>query len=193
MPAIFARPRAAIAAFARARRGSTAVEFAFVSIPFLILLFGILELGAVFMVSTSLEDATDRAARQIRTGEFQSSGAATKADFITLVCSRMAALSTSCTANLSVDVRTFTTFTTASQTAQITGGNFDKNTTCWSTGQPTDIVLVRTFYEWKLFTPMLDAALQNMGNGKRLIGAVATFRNEPYNNNAPAGAATCPS
>jgi len=188
MPAIFARPRAALAAFARARRGATAVEFAFVSIPFLILLFGILELGAVFMVSTNLEDATDRAARQIRTGEFQSSGATTKADFITLVCSRMAWLSTSCTANLSVDVRTFNTFTDASQTAKINPATYDKNTTCWSTGQPADIVLVRTFYEWKLFTPMLDASLQNMGDGKRLISAVATFRNEPYNSNNKAGA-----
>jgi len=193
MPAFFARPRAALAAFARARRGATAVEFAFVSIPFLILLFGILELGAVFMVSTSLEDATDRAARQIRTGEFQSSGATAKTDFVNLVCSRMTWLSTSCAANLSVDVRTFANFTAASQAQTITGANFNKNSTCWATGQPTDIVLVRTFYEWKLFTPMLNNALVNMGNNKRLIGAVATFRNEPYNNNNPAGAATCPS
>lgn len=192
MPAFFARPRHAIAAFARAKRGATAVEFAIVVLPFLVLLFAILELGAVFMVSTSLEDATDRAARQIRTGEFQSSGATTKADFINLVCGRMSWLSTSCTANLSVDVRTFTSFQTASQAQKISGANFDKTKTCWATGQPSDIVLVRAFYEWKLFTPMLDASLVNMGDNKRLITSVATFRNEPYNNNAPVGASACP-
>lgn len=188
LAAVFVRPIAALARFVRARRGSTAVEFAIVALPFLILLFALLELGSVFMVSTTLEDATDRAARKIRTGEFQTSSAQSKQDFINEVCNRMSVFQATCSANLYVDVRTFENFTTASAAPAITGENFDPDNTCWSTGAPTDIVLVRTFLAWKLYTPLLDASLQNMSGGKRLIGAVATFRNEPYGNAAKTGA-----
>jgi len=97
----------AFATFMRARRGATAVEFAFVALPFLILLFGIIELGGVFMASTTLEIATDRAARQIRTGEFQAHGGSTKDDFKTLVCQGMSWLQGSCSSNLYIDGRTF--------------------------------------------------------------------------------------
>lgn len=50
---------------------------------------------------------------------------------------------------------------------------------------------MRTYYEWTVFTPLLNAALVNMGTGtgKRLISTVATFRNEPYGAQNPVGAA----
>ena len=59
------RPLAALRRFAKAQRGATAVEFAIVVVPFMILLFGTMELGMVFLVSTTLQNATDNAARQI--------------------------------------------------------------------------------------------------------------------------------
>ncbi len=180
-------PIAALRRFARADRGATAVEFAIIALPFLTLLFGIIELGMVFMVSTTLQNATDNAARQIRTGQFQTSGANTKADFQTLVCNSMSWLKTSCATKLTVDVQTFATFTALSATGQVNAATFDPKNTCW--GQPGDIVLVRTFYQWDIFTPMLNAALVNMGNGsgKRLINAATSFRNEPWTTQAPTG------
>jgi len=48
----------ALRAFGRARQGATAVEFAFIAGPLLMLIFGILELALVFMMSTALESAT---------------------------------------------------------------------------------------------------------------------------------------
>lgn len=182
---------ALIARFLRARRGATAVEFAFVAMPFLILLFGIVELGGVFLASTTLEMATDRAARQIRTGEFQSGGGTTKDDFKTLVCSGMSWLQSPCATNLYIDVRTFNNFQDLANTNEIDGSNFDPASTCWATGAPTDIVLVRTFYRWTLFTPLLSHALVNVpGSSTRLLSTVATFRNEPYSDDAATGA-TC--
>mgnify|MGYP000210904485 CR=1 FL=1 len=55
-------------------RGGEAIEMAIVGAPFIALLFALLELGLVFMVSTTLENATDEASRKIRTGELQTSG-----------------------------------------------------------------------------------------------------------------------
>jgi len=64
------RPRSQfIRRFARAQRGAMAVEFAIVAFPFLLLLFGIVELALVFIVSMTLETATGDAARMIRTGK----------------------------------------------------------------------------------------------------------------------------
>jgi Flp pilus assembly protein TadG len=178
--------------FARARRGAVAVEFAFVIFPFLLLLFGIVELALVFTVSTTLEAATESAARRIRTGEFQTGASTSKVDFRDLVCQRMSWLQASCASTLIVDVRTFAVddFTSLAANTPQPGSTFDPNTTCFSPGKPTDLVLVRTYFPWKLFTPLLNAGLQNMGAGssKRLISAVATFRNEPYSNDAAQGA-----
>jgi Flp pilus assembly protein TadG len=187
-------PRPAfIRRFVRARRGAVAVEFAFVAFPFLLLLFGIVELALVFTAATTLEAATESAARKIRTGEFQTSGAVGKTDFRQMVCDRMSWLSSSCSANLFVDVKTFAVDDFASMAASTgqSASTFNPTTTCFSPGGPADIVLVRTYYQWTLFTPLLNKALQNMGSGsgKRLISAVATFRNEPYSNATQIGAA----
>jgi len=176
--------------FARAQRGAMAVEFAIVAFPFLLLLFGIVELALVFIVSMTLETATGDAARMIRTGEFQSGGSTSKTDFQTLVCSKMSWLSTGCAGKLTVDVKTFAIddFTAMSTSGTQNPLTFNPAVTCFSPGGPTDVVLVRTYFEWPLFTPLLNHALVNMGNGKRLVTAVAAFRNEPYNSTAPVGA-----
>ncbi|HEY3696298.1 TadE/TadG family type IV pilus assembly protein [Phenylobacterium sp.] len=187
------RPRPAfIRRFVRARRGAVAVEFAFVAFPFLLLLFGIVELAVVFIASTTLEGATESAARKIRTGEFQTGAAVGKTDFRDLVCARMSWLQTDCATTLIVDVKTFAIddFAGLSANSPQNTATFDPNKTCFSPGGPADIVLVRTYFPWRLFTPLLNGALQNMGSGsgKRLISAVATFRNEPYNNDPSVGA-----
>ena len=177
--------------FAQAKRGATAVEFAIIALPFLVLLFGIIELGMVFLVSVTLQNGTDNASRKLRTGQFQTSGANTKADFKALVCNNMSWLQTACASNLTVDVQTFATFNNLSATGQVNPTTFNPAATCWSSGRPGDIVLVRTFYKWEIFTPLLNAALVNMGGGtgKRLISAATSFRNEPWSSQSPVGAA----
>jgi Flp pilus assembly protein TadG len=191
MPRPRLAPIAALRRFVRAQRGATAIEFAIIALPFMVLLFGIVELGMVFLVSTTLQNATDNAARQIRTGQFQTSGANTKADFKTLVCNNMTWLSSPCAGKLTVDVQTFANFTALNAKGQVNAATFDPNNLCWSAGQPGDIVLVRAYYQWDVFTPLLNAALVNMGagSGKRLISAATSFRNEPWSSQTPTGAA----
>lgn len=177
----------ALRSFVRARQGATAVEFAFIAGPLLMLIFGILELALVFMMSTALETATTDAARAIRTGELQTSGG-TKEGFAKAVCDRMSWLGPACSSNLYVDVRTYNDFTGLKDDPAQGGNNFNKNNTCWSPGGPADIVLVRTYYSWQIFTPLISNALVNSGTDKRLLTAVDAFRNEPYSNQAPTGA-----
>ena len=42
-----------------------------------------------------------------------------------------------------------------------------------------DIVLVRVYYPWKLYVPLMAGALEKTP-GKTLLTSITTFRNEPY-------------
>ena len=167
------------ARFRRERSGSTAVEFAMLAMPFLGLIFGIIELGMIYLIDTTLENATTDAARQIRTCQLQTAGGATAASFKTLVCNELSWLGTNCGANIQVDVRTFSTFSSTTVPDPISSGQFQTASLMFQMGSAGDIVLVRTYYPWTLITPFLDGSVQNLSNGTKLISAATTFRNEP--------------
>lgn len=172
-----------LARFSRDEAGmTTTLEFAFVAAPFFALLFGIIELGMIFLVSTTLESATDVVARQIRTGELQIAGGATAVTFAKQICAEgiVSWLGSNCAANLSIDVRTFAQFQNANVADPVTNGALNKPALTFQPGGPSDIVLVRTFYVWTLIAPGLDGAIQQLSGGKILITSTATFRNEPY-------------
>lgn len=173
------RARRFLLRFAGARSGSAAVEFAFVALPFLALLFAVLELGMVFLVSTTLQNAADAAGRKIRTGELQAAGG-TAATFKAAICADMSWLGSDCATNLTVDVRTFTTFAAVTASDPVTDGAIDPTKTTFQPGNAEDIVLVRAYYSWTLFTPLLNSGLKSLSNGKRLISTTVTFRNEPW-------------
>ncbi|MBS0332351.1 MAG: pilus assembly protein, partial [Proteobacteria bacterium] len=166
-------------------------EFGLVSLPILLMTFGVLELALVFLVSTSLDGAMQLASRQIRTGEFQASGGGA-ANFKTLVCQNMSWLQSQCAANMWLDVRTYGDFSDLASASQLTPSNLSKTNFCFQPGQPTDIVLVRAYYQWSLMTPLLNNALANLGATQRLITSTTAFRNEPYNSNPAQGASSCP-
>lgn len=171
--------------FARAERGATAVEFAMVSIPFLLLIFAIIELGLVFLVSVTLENAVINAGRKIRTGEVQTAASTAQA-FKTATCAKMGWTGSACESALSLDVRTFTSFANSSAVINVS----KPRTPCWDPGGPGSIVLIRAYYSWPLITPLLETGLQT-SNGQRLIQATTVFTNEPYSDTA-ATAVTCP-
>ena len=57
--------------FWRNNRGATAVEFGLIALPFLGLIAGLLETGLMMFADSALDQATNRAARMIRTGQAQ--------------------------------------------------------------------------------------------------------------------------
>jgi len=174
------RFRRLAASFAEGRRGAAAVEFALVSIPFFALIFGIIEVGLIYFISVALENATDGAAREIRTGQLQNAGGATVGSFKTLICNQLGWLGSNCTSNLSVQVQTFSTFSSVTQTSPIVSGAINQNNLLFSLGGPGDIVLVQAFYQWTVLAPALDNLSTPLSGGKTLLTSTAVFRNEPY-------------
>lgn len=183
------RARAAVWRFAGERDGATAVEFALIALPFFMLLFGVLELGLLFMASTTIEAATVNAARQIRTGQLQLSGSNTAAAFKSSICSNMSWLASSdCTANLSVDVRTFGTFGAITNTLPVTAGAIDPAKLAFNDGTNCSIVMVRIFYPYTLIAPTFSPGLPDLGPTKKLITFTAAFRNENWGTTGACGA-----
>ena len=181
--------------FARAEHGAVAVEFGLVLLLFVTLIFALIELAMVFLAFTSLETAVHVAGRQIRTGEFQQSAANSQVAFRDLVCANMGWLSSQCTSDAFVEVRTFASFSDLAANPPLAPSTFKPTTpattpkTCFAAGNPTDIVLVRAYFRWRLITPFLDHGLENIpGSGLRLMSSATAFRNEPYNDQAALGA-----
>jgi Flp pilus assembly protein TadG len=168
------------------RSGATAVEFAMVALPFFALLFSIMELGMMFMTSTTIEAATVAAARQVRTGQLQAGANNSAAGFKTMICNGMSWISTSdCMANMSIDVRTFASFSAISVTPPITNNQIDQTQLTFNSGASCDIVLVRAFYPYTLITPLLEPGLPNLGTNQRLITTAVAFRNENWQAEGP--------
>lgn len=175
--------RGMLARWRRDEKGITAIEFAMVAPPFLMLLYGIIGVGLYFFTTFTLENALEQAARLIRTGQAQSSGM-TAAQFAQEVCDRAPGF-VDCTGKLRVSVKNFNEWTQITNATLPTcldaGGNLT-NATSYTPGGSGEVVLVWVCYEWDFsrYIPFLN--LSDMGNGSRLIQAATTFRTEPYTN-----------
>src|SRR3954454_7625312 len=129
----------------RRQDGAVAVEFGLVALPFLVLVFAILETAIIFFSGQALETAVADSARLILTGQAQTSGF-DQAKFKTAVCQKVVALF-DCAYGVYVDVKTFTSFDNVTMDSPLdANGNFVNS--AYNPGGPGDIVVVRLFYQW---------------------------------------------
>lgn len=163
--------------FLRQQDGAVAIEFAFVSIPFLALIFAIMETALVFFAGQTLETAVQDSARLIMTGQAQTAGWS-KDDFKTHVCEHIHGLF-DCVNGVYVDVKTYVDFASVTNTPPVKDGKFDDSKLDYSPGDVGTIEVVRLYYQWPVFTFVLGN-LANLNGNKRLLMATAVFRNEPY-------------
>jgi Flp pilus assembly protein TadG len=176
--------------YAKSDSGVAAVEFAFVGLPFMLMIMIIVEQCTMMFAEYTLQAAVQEAARLIRTGQAQST-ALTAADFKTKVC-RIAKLIIQCSSNVTVYVASDTDFATLQSKLPsfLNVGYKDDGTPgtppSYTCGGPLMTTAVVATYDWKFIMPGMGFN-SNMGNGtkKRLVG-FAMFENEPF----PAGT-TC--
>jgi Flp pilus assembly protein TadG len=184
MKAEFARRAVRLKAVRAVRRlvrrqdGAVAVEFGLVAAPFLALVFAIMETALVFFSGQALETAVADSARLIMTGQAQSQGFSQSA-FKNAVCQKIYGLF-DCQNGVYVDVKTYTSFNNITMSNPVdANGNFVDNFQ-FQPGGPSDIVIVRLFYQWPVYVSLLGFTMNNMAGNKRLLVATAAFRNEPY-------------
>ena len=165
------RPLSPLSRCLRSRRGVAAVEFALVAMPFIFMLFAIIESGLIFVAQIDLSNATMSLARKIRTGAIMATGASSTtsgpvlslSDFKKAICNSMNFIPVNtCTAQLQIDVRTQSSFGGAQALAvPVVNMNFDNSTLCYFSGQSGSIVELRAFYLWTVNTPLLLTPLVN--------------------------------
>lgn len=171
--------RALTRRFRKREDGQAAIEFAIVVVPFLALLFAIIETALVFFAGQVLETATADAARLILTGQAQTQNL-NATTFKNAVCARVFGLF-DCQAGLKIDVRTYPAFADANTQKPVDeNGNLDTSGFTFQPGSPGDIVVVRLVYEWPTFIRTFGLNLSDLANGNRVVMATAAFRNEPY-------------
>jgi Flp pilus assembly protein TadG len=168
--------------FGRARRGSAAIEFAMVILPFFLLTFGLAEVAMIGFAQTSLDFAVSETARQIRTGQAQMGGVS-EGEIRSRLCQELNSfIVMTCDSNLYLDVDRFNSFVDANNNNQgpIQNNQFQPVGMGYNPGDPSDIVVVRAYYRWKIMTPLLEPVFQNISGGQRILVSTMMFRNEPY-------------
>lgn len=181
----FQRLLARARGFRRNEDGATAVEFTILLIPFSALIFAIIELGIVFFIQVTMAHALQGAAREIRTGQFQTAGGAA-AQFKELVCEGMAGLG-DC-GRLRIDVVTSSSNrfednmlpdTPTSDPANPDAPPTQPGDNYTPTG-PRTVAVVRAQYYHKLAFPGEYTRLANASGNTRILSAVTAFRTEPF-------------
>lgn len=176
------KSRKALRRFGKARKGSAAVEFALVVMPFFLLTFGLVEIAMIGLAQTSLNFAVSEASRQIRTGQAQLNGVS-EAEINALLCSEVNHfLVLSCGDNLFLDVNTYPSFVDAGNddTDPVEDGEFDSSGVGYDPGAGNAIVVVRAYYRWHILTPMFEGVFENISGGQRILFSTMMFRNEPF-------------
>lgn len=182
---------------ARNSKGAIAIEMAFVTPPFLLLLLGMVELGLTLTTQSVLDGAARDVSRQIRTGQIQTQGSPVTA-FQTQLCSDMNPLMSTSTCQSSVlfDVEVFSGFGSVSFTPCVRNNNTTgSGTACqFSPGASSQIVGVRVSYPRPFIIPWVGRCLSggscwtgigsgsgtSSGSGAALLTSTVIFQNEPF-------------
>lgn len=182
---------------ARDRKGTTAIEMAFVGPPFLLLLATIFELGLILTTQSLLDGAARDAARLIRTGQVQSQTSPITT-FQNLLCSDLSSVMSvsNCTSNVLFEVQVFSSFGAVSFTpCTLNADQSGSGTACqFSPGTGGQIVAVRASYPRPFIIPWVGGCLSggscwaglgttngsNPGTGTTTLIATVIFQNEPF-------------
>ncbi|MBV9394953.1 MAG: pilus assembly protein [Methylobacteriaceae bacterium] len=183
------RARASFRGFARAEKGAAAVEFAIISIPLLALLLATFQTAVVLFAAQLLESATESAARQIMTGQAQTSNL-TQAQFRNLICPTSSGGTTPANAlpklidctKLIIDVRVASNFSSADTSKNVFTTPSQAQ---FSPGGPDTINVVRVMYQLPSYLSIAGGGGSNIfgvtgGPTSNVILAAAVFQTEPY-------------
>lgn len=169
--------RRRVARFSHDKRGSMAIEFALVALPFFLIILAIFETALMFFADLMLDSSVATAARMVRTGQAQEQSLNETA-FKNLICSNIPGV-IKCN-DLKVDVRAFPDFGGISLPSNTDDDGELQNNFAYQIGTASEVVVIRVYYPWQLFTPTHITGLSNMSGNKRLLITSAAFRNEPF-------------
>lgn len=184
------RKRRLLARLFRDRSGTSAIEFALLALPFMMVVFASLETFTAFTAEQLLANATDTMARKVRTGEITS--AMTREEFRTAFCAEISIIMT-CSATeaktpskLYIDVQNYADFSKIPAAIPRKNGELDTDSFQFKLGGPATVTVVRAYYRWEVITDLVRPYITNLRSpGKSmpndyLMVATTAFRTESY-------------
>lgn len=157
--------------------GAAAVEFALISVPFIYLLIGIIEMSFMYVGMTVLDHSTDSASRLIRTGQAQQSMDAEQT-FKDELC-QQAKIFLNCN-NIQYEVIKLDNFSDYSSYDAVYDTNGDLVSQGFDPGVVNNVVLIRTIYKYPLITPLLAQLMADDGSTTKKFISTVVLETEPY-------------
>jgi Flp pilus assembly protein TadG len=175
-------------AYSKSESGAAAVEFAFVALPFFMLLCVIIEQGVVMFTEYTLQTAVQDSGRLIRTGQAQA-GNLTAAQYKAKICS-LASVLMDC-GGITVYVASDTNFANLKTKLPSVldvgvSGKADGTapiTPSYTCGGPLAVTAVVATFDWTLQFGFMSFASNLSGSNKRRLVGFAMFANEPFPSN----------
>ena len=188
--------KAAASSFIKDSSGQAGVEIAMVSVPFLTMIFGVVNAGMFFYAVNCVDRGVDDAARFIRTGEAQHGSASaggngtssiTAGQFRTLVCQRATSY-VDCSA-MQIMVQSGADWSTINPLTCPTDGTAPAGNIAANDGTPisttagsqNSVVLITVCYKWSLakYLPYVKFD-KRYADGSALIQSSTALKIEPY-------------
>lgn len=173
--------------FYRDRDGSTVIEFGMLALPFLLLLFAILETCISFAAQQVMANAVDDISRQIRTGQLKGDDLKTDTKVRDFICGRLEVMVASNCPGLVIDLRHADTFDELAEFKMpLKGTNrldreIDDSLADFDPGKNTQKNRLRVLYPWPIMTNLMQKSLSTLKDNKILLLATAIWQNEPFN------------
>jgi Flp pilus assembly protein TadG len=163
--------------FARDRKGSAAIEFAILALPFFVVIFAIAEIAVMYFVDSGLDAALHKAVRQVRVGVAKNGNwDATK--FKQVVCSELS-YSFGCSTKLKVRATIVTNMASITKASPISGGNLNV-TEDFNLGDSGSYVLVQAFLPWDPTFKLYTISSAQLSDGSYVLGSAELIKNEPF-------------
>jgi len=163
--------------FRRNQDGVTAVEFSLVGLPFIFMVIGIVEMALMFTAQSLLEASTSEAARQIRIGAVQQGGG--EVMFQDALCEFADAFIPCPEIQYQVvSMDSFQDIEDLPPPSFDDDGNLEDQD--FDPGGVSDVVMIRTAYNYPIKTPLMQLALTNDSSGKRILMSTVVLKTEPY-------------
>ncbi len=136
--------------------GATAIEFALVAFPFIMLMVGIVEVSLMFTSAVLLEGGTSVASRLIRTCQIQDMGGDPEINFINALCGHASLIG--CSDNILVEsiVMPDDSFSSVADYQPVYDHNGVFVPSGFDPGGDSEVVLIRAYYNYPIITPFFS-------------------------------------
>lgn len=166
--------------FWREKSAVASIEFSLLALPFLLLIFAIIESAISFSVQQLISDRTNTLSKEIKVGSLVGSNLDTKKikDYI---CDPHPVFFKLDCGELYVDLRSYNSIKDVPRKLSYKqDGDVDTSGFKVQPGGAGEINQLIVLYKWPILSDLLRGRLSNLPHGKTLLVSTVAWRNEPY-------------